>query len=281
MSIRPVLAGLSVEFTTARIVSRTVMPGILTPDNGIAAGLLPELSLEILIYITRIRHRILGDILVIIHPHQQRRRGHEPQGPFTPDRVRDHGFGAVDNDNTTYVTIGRQVDAACGPNQWRARTGARRLEAFYDALQLRTCLSVTPSSSAACFCVINFFFAFFRATRRSRSACVISSSPCSTSPAWTASTGHFYFAQIGHYHFAPTGNRPHLKIHPAPLYNCGPALITCIFPGLSARQLCSHCRVWLRRWTSPQKSIPSWRRVVLPAIAAQSPLRDFRSPAAN
>ena len=47
----------------------------------------------------------------------------------------------------------------------------------------RTCLSVIPNSSAASFCVISFFFAFFRATRRSRSACVISSCPSCTSPA--------------------------------------------------------------------------------------------------
>jgi hypothetical protein len=43
--------------------------------------------------------------------------------------------------------------------------------------------------------VISFFFAFFRATRRSRSACVISSCPSATSPAWMVSIGHFYFAQ--------------------------------------------------------------------------------------
>ncbi|MGP8244381.1 MAG: CoA-transferase, partial [Bryobacteraceae bacterium] len=48
------------------------------------------------------------------------------------------------------------------------------------------------------------FFAFFRATRRSRSACVISSCPSCTSPAWAVSIGHFYFAQIGHFYFALT-----------------------------------------------------------------------------
>src|SRR6266542_5652 len=74
-----------------------------------------------------------------------------------------------------------------------------------------TCLSVIPSSSAASFCVISFFFAFFRATRRSRSACVISSCPSATSPACMASIGHFYFAQIGHYHFAATKTAAHLS----------------------------------------------------------------------
>src|SRR5580698_5769134 len=68
----------------------------------------------------------------------------------------------------------------------------------------RTCRSVIPSSSAACFWVISFFLAFFKATSRSRSACVISKCPSATSPAWRSSIGHFYFAQIGHYHFAPT-----------------------------------------------------------------------------
>ncbi len=81
---------------------------------------------------------------------------------------------------------------ALSPRRFSARS--RRL----------TCRSVIPSSSAACFCVISFFFAFFKATSRSRSACVISSCPSATSPAWRSSIGHFYFAQIGHYHFAPT-----------------------------------------------------------------------------
>src|SRR5271166_4539655 len=81
---------------------------------------------------------------------------------------------------------------ALSPRRFRARS--RR----------RTCRSVMPNSSAACFCVISFFLAFFKATSRSRSACVISSCPSATSPAWRSSIGHFYFAQIGHYHFAPT-----------------------------------------------------------------------------
>ncbi len=68
----------------------------------------------------------------------------------------------------------------------------------------RTCRSVIPNSSAASFCVINFFLAFFNATSRSRSAWFISSCPCCTSPAWRLSIGHFYFALIGHSHFAPT-----------------------------------------------------------------------------
>ena len=82
----------------------------------------------------------------------------------------------------------------------------------------RTCRSVMPSSSAACFCVISFFLAFFKATSRSRSACVISSCPSATSPAWRSSIGHFYFAQIGHYHFAPT-NHPSIDKPPGPVYN--------------------------------------------------------------
>src|ERR1700730_14135297 len=76
----------------------------------------------------------------------------------------------------------------------------------------RTCLSVFPSSSAACFCVISFFLAFFKATSRSRSACVITSCPSAPSPAWMLSIEHFYFAQIGHYHFAPTLGREGLDM---------------------------------------------------------------------
>src|SRR5262249_43606685 len=48
------------------------------------------------------------------------------------------------------------------------------------------------------------YLAFFRATKLSRSTCVIGTCPSCTSPAWRLSIGHFYFAQIGHYHFAPT-----------------------------------------------------------------------------
>jgi hypothetical protein len=54
---------------------------------------------------------------------------------------------------------------------------------FSDLNKRRTCLSVTPNSSAASFCVISLFFAFFNATGQSRSAWVISSCPSSTSPA--------------------------------------------------------------------------------------------------
>src|ERR1035441_5613273 len=56
---------------------------------------------------------------------------------------------------------------------------------FSSRSRRRTCLSVIPSSSAASFCVISFFFAFFRATRRSRSACVISSCPSGIPQAWS------------------------------------------------------------------------------------------------
>jgi hypothetical protein len=44
----------------------------------------------------------------------------------------------------------------------------------------RTCRSVTPISSATCFCVITFFFALLRASSRSRSVWFISSCPSST-----------------------------------------------------------------------------------------------------
>src|SRR6266446_8874401 len=84
---------------------------------------------------------------------------------------------------------------------WATALSPRRFNARSNRL---TCLSVIPNSSAASFCVISFFFAFFRATSRSRSACVINSCPSCTSPAWMVSIGHFYFAQIGHYHFALT-----------------------------------------------------------------------------
>src|ERR1019366_8864230 len=47
-----------------------------------------------------------------------------------------------------------------------------------------------------------FFLAFFNVTKRSLSACVISSSPSCIPKAWGLSRGHFYFAQRGHYHFA-------------------------------------------------------------------------------
>ena len=47
----------------------------------------------------------------------------------------------------------------------------------------RTCRSLTPASAAACFCVISFFLAFFSATSRSRSFCVIRSWSVSNSPA--------------------------------------------------------------------------------------------------
>ena len=55
---------------------------------------------------------------------------------------------------------------------------------FFNAVSSRlTCRLLIPSSSAACFCVISFFLAFFRATSRSRSACVISSCPSCIPPA--------------------------------------------------------------------------------------------------
>ena len=95
------------------------------------------------------------------------------------------------------LAVGRKSSQARAPRPCRRAASAARSRRL-------TCRSVIPSSSAACFCVISFFFAFFRATRRSRSACVISSCPSATSPAWRSSIGHFYFAQIGHYHFAAT-----------------------------------------------------------------------------
>ena len=44
--------------------------------------------------------------------------------------------------------------------------------------------TLSPSSSAASRCVISFFLAFFNATSRSRSACVISSCPSCIPQAW-------------------------------------------------------------------------------------------------
>src|ERR1039457_1735227 len=124
--------------------------------------------------------------------------------------------------NPRYTDCDRIVTASCSVSALILRLDGSPRSAWATTLSPRrfscrsrrlTCLSVTPSSSAASFCVISFFFAFFRATRRSRSACVISSCPSATSPAWMVSIGHFYFAQIGHYHFAATwrgiGVAPH------------------------------------------------------------------------
>src|ERR1017187_4328258 len=124
--------------------------------------------------------------------------------------------------NPRYTGCDRIVTASCSVSALILRLDGSPRSAWATTLSPRrfscrsrrlTCLSVTPSSSAASFCVISFFFAFFRATRRSRSACVISSCPSATSPAWMVSIGHFYFAQIGHYHFAATRLHTALAAH--------------------------------------------------------------------
>src|ERR1022692_1876813 len=121
--------------------------------------------------------------------------------------------------NPRYTGPDRIVTASCSVSALILRLDGSPRSAWATTLSPRrfscrsrrlTCLSVIPISSAACFCVINFFFAFFRATKRSRSACVITSCPSATSPAWLVSIGHFYFAQIGHYHFAATKRYPWL-----------------------------------------------------------------------
>src|SRR5216683_2756255 len=56
---------------------------------------------------------------------------------------------------------------------------------FFNAHSSRfTCRMLNPNSSAASRCVISFFLAFFNATSRSRSACVISSCPSCIPQAW-------------------------------------------------------------------------------------------------
>src|ERR1035437_8251535 len=51
-------------------------------------------------------------------------------------------------------------------------------------ISVRACRVLNPSSSAAAHCVISFFLAFFNVTKRSLSACVISSCPSSIPKAW-------------------------------------------------------------------------------------------------
>ena len=56
---------------------------------------------------------------------------------------------------------------------------------FFNAFSSRfTCRTLNPNSSAASRCVISFFLAFFNATSRSLSACVISSCPSCIPKAW-------------------------------------------------------------------------------------------------
>src|SRR2546429_299130 len=96
-----------------------------------------------------------------------------------------------------YQTVGREVDTRVvhTVRQWKFRAGQRNgpeaLQQFAAvSVRLASCgstkvalrsRSVTPISSAASFCAINFFLAFLNRTMP---------------------RGHFYSAQIGHSHFA-------------------------------------------------------------------------------
>ena len=72
---------------------------------------------------------------------------------------------------------------------WMASRAARESRPCRRASSARktsrfTCLTLSPSSSAACFCVISRFFALRNVTSRSLSACVINSCPSRIPQAW-------------------------------------------------------------------------------------------------
>jgi hypothetical protein len=78
-------------------------------------------------------------------------------------------YTGLDRIATAFCSVSALIVRLDG-NPHNARTTALSPRRFSARSRRRTCLSVMPSSSAACFWIISFFLAFFKATSRSRSA---------------------------------------------------------------------------------------------------------------